>query len=57
VLITACSWEGLGAESPRVFAKHGAGLVILAGRRQTALDETIEKSNKKVFCLRETIVH
>jgi short-subunit dehydrogenase len=50
VLITACSWEGLGAESAGVLAKHGAGLVIVAGRRQTALDETIETSNRKFFC-------
>lgn len=43
VLITGASWEGLGAEAARVIAKNGAGLVILAGRRQESLDETIQK--------------
>ncbi|CAO3678944.1 unnamed protein product [Umbelopsis vinacea] len=43
VLITGCTWGGLGAEAARVIAKNGAGLVILAGRKQEALDDTIKK--------------
>lgn len=43
VLVTGGSWEGLGAEAARVIAKYGAGLVIIAGRRQESLDETTEK--------------
>ncbi|GAB5593058.1 hypothetical protein Unana1_07958 [Umbelopsis nana] len=43
VLITGASWEGLGAETARVIAKNGAGLVILAGRRQESMEETIQK--------------
>lgn len=40
VLITGAIWGGLGAEVARVIAKYGANLVIVAGRRQQALDET-----------------
>ncbi|KAK9760946.1 hypothetical protein K7432_014535 [Basidiobolus ranarum] len=43
VLVTGCTWGGLGAEAARVIAKHGAGIVILAGRKQDALDDTISK--------------
>lgn len=43
VLVTGANWGGLGAEAARVIAKNGAGLVILAGRRQESLDETIQK--------------
>ncbi|KAI8576450.1 hypothetical protein K450DRAFT_256819, partial [Umbelopsis ramanniana AG] len=43
VLITGCTWGGLGAEAARVISKHHAGLVIVAGRKQEALDDTIEK--------------
>ncbi|KAG2178831.1 hypothetical protein INT43_001677 [Umbelopsis isabellina] len=43
VLVTGASWGGLGAEAIRVIAKNGAGLVIMAGRRQESLDETAEK--------------
>ncbi|KAJ2957613.1 hypothetical protein NQZ79_g6698 [Umbelopsis isabellina] len=41
VLITGCTWGGLGAESARVIAKHGAKRIILASRSQNSLDETI----------------
>ncbi|KAH8551427.1 hypothetical protein BGW37DRAFT_513254 [Umbelopsis sp. PMI_123] len=43
VLITGCTWGGLGAEAARVVAKHHAGLVIVAGRKQESLDDTIQK--------------
>jgi NAD(P)-dependent dehydrogenase (short-subunit alcohol dehydrogenase family) len=43
VLITGCTLGGLGFELSRVVAKHHAGLVIVAGRNQEALDEAIEK--------------
>jgi NAD(P)-dependent dehydrogenase (short-subunit alcohol dehydrogenase family) len=43
VLITGCTWGGLGGEASRVLAKHHAGLVILAGRKQESLDDTIQK--------------
>jgi len=43
VLVTGCTWGGLGAEAARVIAKNDAGLVILAGRKQEALDDTIGK--------------
>jgi len=43
VLITGCTIGGLGFEASRVVAKHQAGLVILAGRKQESLDQAIEK--------------
>jgi NAD(P)-dependent dehydrogenase (short-subunit alcohol dehydrogenase family) len=43
VLITGCTWGGLGAEAARVIAKHHAALVIVAGRKQESLDDTIQK--------------
>lgn len=43
VLITGVSWGGLGAEVARVISKHGPKLLILAGRRQESIDETIAK--------------
>ncbi|GAB5587120.1 hypothetical protein Unana1_02020 [Umbelopsis nana] len=43
VLVTGCTWGGLGGEAARVIAKYDAGLVIVAGRKQEALDDTIGK--------------
>ncbi|KAG2175318.1 hypothetical protein INT44_007806 [Umbelopsis vinacea] len=43
VLITGCTLGGLGFEAARVVSKHHAGLVILAGRKQEAIDEAIQK--------------
>jgi NAD(P)-dependent dehydrogenase (short-subunit alcohol dehydrogenase family) len=43
VLITGATWGGLGAEAARVIAKHHAALVIVAGRKQESLDDTIQK--------------
>jgi NAD(P)-dependent dehydrogenase (short-subunit alcohol dehydrogenase family) len=43
VLITGCTLGGLGAEVARVVSKHHAGLVIVAGRKQEQLDDTIQK--------------
>ncbi|KAH8551417.1 hypothetical protein BGW37DRAFT_537903 [Umbelopsis sp. PMI_123] len=43
VLITGATWGGLGAEAARVVTKHHAGLVIVAGRKQESLDDTIQK--------------
>ncbi|KAG2175313.1 hypothetical protein INT44_007801 [Umbelopsis vinacea] len=43
VLITGCTIGGLGFEAARVVSKHHAGLVIVAGRKQEALDEAIKK--------------
>ncbi|KAG2174913.1 hypothetical protein INT43_005975 [Umbelopsis isabellina] len=43
VLITGCTWGGLGAETARVIAKNGAKRIILAGRSKNSLNETIEK--------------
>jgi NAD(P)-dependent dehydrogenase (short-subunit alcohol dehydrogenase family) len=43
VLITGCTWNGLGAEVARTIAKHHAALVIIAGRKQEQLDETTQK--------------
>ncbi|KAI9020621.1 putative short-chain dehydrogenase [Hyaloraphidium curvatum] len=40
VLITGASPKSLGAEAARVLAKHGAGLVVLAGRNRKNLEET-----------------
>ncbi|KAL8286366.1 hypothetical protein RQP46_004383 [Phenoliferia psychrophenolica] len=39
VLLTGPSLGGIGFEAARVIAKHGASLVILAGRSQVKLDE------------------
>ncbi|ORX88406.1 NAD(P)-binding protein [Basidiobolus meristosporus CBS 931.73] len=47
VLITGATWGGLGAEAARVIAKHGAALVIVAGRRKEALEETISNIKKE----------
>ncbi|KAI8576455.1 hypothetical protein K450DRAFT_283439 [Umbelopsis ramanniana AG] len=41
VLITGCTWGGLGSETARVVAKYGAALVVLAGRSQGSIDTTI----------------
>ncbi|KAK9764750.1 hypothetical protein K7432_007513 [Basidiobolus ranarum] len=43
VLVTGATWGGLGAEFARVIAKYGAGLVIVGGRKQESLDDTIKK--------------
>jgi NAD(P)-dependent dehydrogenase (short-subunit alcohol dehydrogenase family) len=43
VLITGCTWGGLGSETARVSAKFGAALVVLAGRSQGSIDATISK--------------
>lgn len=43
VLVTGATWGGLGAETARVIAKHDPKLVIVAGRREEALDDTIQK--------------
>ncbi|KAG2177061.1 hypothetical protein INT43_007717 [Umbelopsis isabellina] len=43
VLITGCTWGGLGAEAARAIAKHDPKLLILAGRKQEALDDTVQK--------------
>ncbi|KAI8576451.1 hypothetical protein K450DRAFT_256820 [Umbelopsis ramanniana AG] len=43
VLITGCTLGGLGFEAARVIAKHHAGLIIVAGRKQESLDDAIEK--------------
>ncbi|GAB5587125.1 hypothetical protein Unana1_02025 [Umbelopsis nana] len=43
VLVTGATWGGLGAEAARVIAKHEAKLVIVAGRRDEPLEETIQK--------------
>jgi NAD(P)-dependent dehydrogenase (short-subunit alcohol dehydrogenase family) len=43
VLITGCTFGSLGFEAARVTAKHHAGLVIVAGRKQESLDDTIQK--------------
>jgi NAD(P)-dependent dehydrogenase (short-subunit alcohol dehydrogenase family) len=48
VLITGCTIGGLGFEASRVVAKHQAGLVILAGRKQEALDQAIEKIKAEI---------
>ncbi|KAI8065084.1 hypothetical protein BC940DRAFT_334980 [Gongronella butleri] len=48
VLVTGCSPNGLGAETARIAAKYGARLVILAGRRQSALEETAADIKKEV---------
>ncbi|KAG2177057.1 hypothetical protein INT43_007713 [Umbelopsis isabellina] len=42
-IVTGTTWGGIGAETARVIASHGAQLVIVAGRKQSALDETIDK--------------
>jgi NAD(P)-dependent dehydrogenase (short-subunit alcohol dehydrogenase family) len=43
VLITGCTWGGLGAEVAKTLSKHHAGLVIVAGRKQESLDDTMQK--------------
>jgi NAD(P)-dependent dehydrogenase (short-subunit alcohol dehydrogenase family) len=43
VLITGCTIGGLGYEAARVVARHYAGLVIVAGRKQESLDYAIQK--------------
>lgn len=43
VIVTGTTWGGIGAETARVIAGHGAQLVIVAGRKQSSLDETISK--------------
>ncbi|KAH8550857.1 short-chain dehydrogenase [Umbelopsis sp. PMI_123] len=47
VIITGASWNGLGAEAARVIAKHDPKLIILAGRKQESLDETIQKTKEE----------
>ncbi|KAI8063768.1 putative short-chain dehydrogenase [Gongronella butleri] len=48
VLVTGCSPKSLGAETARIAAKYGASLVILAGRRQSALEETAADIKKEM---------
>lgn len=43
VLITGCTWGGLGAEAARAIAKQDPKLLILAGRKQESLDDTVKK--------------
>ncbi|KAK9761280.1 hypothetical protein K7432_013937 [Basidiobolus ranarum] len=43
VLVTGGTLGGLGAEAARVIAKYSAGPVILSGRKQDALDDSIKK--------------
>ncbi|CAM0135428.1 hypothetical protein VKS41_005065 [Umbelopsis sp. WA50703] len=43
VLITGCTWGGLGAEAARVIAKHNPKVVVVAGRKQEVLDDTVKK--------------
>ncbi|KAJ2957934.1 hypothetical protein NQZ79_g6393 [Umbelopsis isabellina] len=43
IIVTGTTWGGIGAETARIIASHGAQLVIVAGRKQSALDETIAK--------------
>ncbi|KAK9761356.1 hypothetical protein K7432_013810, partial [Basidiobolus ranarum] len=43
ILLTGATWGGLGAETVRILSKHNPRLVIMAGRKQEALDETISK--------------
>ena len=43
VLITGCTYGGIGAEAARIMAQNGAKLVIVAGRVQEKLDVTIAK--------------
>ncbi|KAI9027696.1 NAD-P-binding protein [Hyaloraphidium curvatum] len=40
VLVTGASPRSLGSECARVLAKHGAALVVLAGRNKAKLEET-----------------
>lgn len=46
VLVTGCTWGGIGAEAVKSIAKYGAELVLYTGRKQEAIDET-EKNIKK----------
>jgi NAD(P)-dependent dehydrogenase (short-subunit alcohol dehydrogenase family) len=48
VLITGCTWGGLGAEAARVIAKNGAKRIILASRTQKSIDETIQHIKEEI---------
>jgi NAD(P)-dependent dehydrogenase (short-subunit alcohol dehydrogenase family) len=41
VLITGCTYGGIGAETARIIVQNGAKLVVVAGRVQEKLDVTI----------------
>ena len=43
ILVTGATLGGIGAETARAIAKHQPKLVIVAGRRQEALDDIIQK--------------
>ncbi|KAH8553625.1 short-chain dehydrogenase [Umbelopsis sp. PMI_123] len=43
ILVTGATLGGIGAETARAIAKHQPKLVIVAGRRQEALDDIIRK--------------
>ncbi|KAK4702487.1 hypothetical protein P7C70_g3737, partial [Phenoliferia sp. Uapishka_3] len=47
VIVTGVSIGGLGFETARVIANHGAGLVILAGRSTAKLDEAEAEIKKE----------
>ncbi|KAJ2957923.1 hypothetical protein NQZ79_g6389 [Umbelopsis isabellina] len=47
VIITGCTWGGLGAETARVIAKHDPKVVVVAGRNQEALDDTVQNIKKE----------
>ncbi|ANB14388.1 Env9p [Sugiyamaella lignohabitans] len=47
VLVTGATWGGIGADNARVIAASGAKLVIITGRSQAKLDETIENIQKQ----------
>ncbi|ANB14575.1 Env9p [Sugiyamaella lignohabitans] len=46
-LVTGATWGGIGADNARVLSGHGAKLVIVTGRSQSKLDETIGNIKKE----------
>jgi NAD(P)-dependent dehydrogenase (short-subunit alcohol dehydrogenase family) len=48
VVVTGCTWGGIGAETAKSIAKHGAELVIFTVRKQEQLDETEGNIKKEV---------
>lgn len=47
IIITGCTWGGLGAETARVLVKHDPKVVVVAGRKQEVLDDTVQHIKKE----------
>ncbi|KAG2177098.1 hypothetical protein INT43_007754 [Umbelopsis isabellina] len=48
IIITGCTWGGLGAETARVLVKHDPKVIVVAGRKQEVLDDTVQNIKKEM---------